>query len=180
MKKLIVALFLVFICGIIAADICTSKLLSEEVIISMDILKKYAYSKINFNDVIWNLLYERLKQFVCILLFRITPLKNYISIILIGILLFCFGFFSMSCILAIGFVGILIGIACILPHGGLYFCSYYMLSKQTRVYSYQQPNKIPQKVIAYLLAIVFFVTGCVMECVIGVHFIPWIIRLSMI
>lgn len=180
MKKLILALSIVFVCGIIVADICTNRLLNAEIVLSMDMLKKYAYSEIIFNDVIWNLLYERLKQFVCILLCRITPLKNYISTILIGILLFCFGFFTMSCVLAIGFVGILIGIASILPHGLLYFGSYHLLNKQSRIYSYQQTNKIPQKIITYILAMMFFITGCVIECVVGVHFIPWLIRLSMI
>lgn len=180
MKKLVLALSIVFLCGIIAADICTTKLLTAEVTLSIDVLKKYACSKIIFNDVIWNLLYERLKLYVCVLLCRITPLKNYISIILIGILLFCFGFFTMSCVLAIGFVGVVIGIASVFPHGLLYFGSYHLLSRQNKVYSYQKPSKIPQKIITYIVAILFFVTGCVIECVVGVHFIPWIIRLSMI
>ena len=180
MKKLILALSIVFVCGIIAADICTNQILNADIVLSMDILKEYAYSKIVFNDVIWNLLYERLKQFVCILLCRITPLKNYIFIVLIGILLFCFGFFTMSCVLAIGFVGILIGLASVFPHGLLYLGSFLLLNQNNRVYSYQQLSKIPQRIITYILAIMFFITGCVLECVVGVHFIPWIIRLSLI
>jgi len=180
MKKFLIVLSIVFICGIITADIFTGHLLNTEIILSMDILKKYAYSELFFNDVIWNLTYERLKQYICILLCGITPLRNYVSIILVGILLFCFGFFTMSCILAIGFVGVLIGIASIIPHGVLYFISYHLMSQQRRVYSYQQTGKIPQKIITYILAIMFFVTGCVIECVIGVHFIPWLIRLSLI
>lgn len=180
MKKFLIVLSIVFVCGIITADIFTGRLLNTEIILSMDMLKKYAYSELFFNDVIWNLMYERLKQYICILLCGITPLKNYISIILVGILLFCFGFFTMSCILAIGFVGVLIGIASIIPHGFLYYVSYHLMSQQSRVYSYQQTGKIPQKIITYILAIMFFITGCVIECVIGVHFIPWLIRVSLI
>ena len=180
MKKSLIILSIVFVCGIITADVITNRLINTEIILSMDILKKYAYSELFFNNVIWNLMYERLKQYICILLFRITPLKNYISIILDGIILFCFGFFTMSCVLAIGFVGIIIGIASIIPHGLLYFGSYHLMSQQNRVYSYQKSGKIPQRILTYILAIMFFITGCVIECVIGVHFIPWIIRLSLI
>lgn len=180
MKKVVLTLAIVFVCGIIAADICTNRLLKAEVVLSMDVLKKYAYSEIVFNDVIWNLFYERLKQFGCILLCRITPLRRYLSVLLLGILLFCLGFFMMSCVLAVGFVGIVIGIAGIFPHGLLYFGSYYVLNRQRKVYGYRQGGSIPQKAVTYLLAMMFFVTGCVMECVVGVNFIPWIIRLSMI
>ena len=180
MKKILLALVIVFLCGIIVADISVNKLLDTEVILNAEILKTYATSKIVFNDVIWNLLYERIKQFICILLCRITPLRNYISIVIIVILLFCLGFFTMSCVLAVGFVGILIGIASVFPHGVFYYGSYRFLCAREKIYAYQNPSVIPQKIVTYVLAILFFVTGCVLECVIGVHFIPWLIRLSMI
>ena len=162
MKKIVWIFLIVFLCGIVVADICTNKLLMADVVLTGEGLRKYATSKIVFNDVIWNLFYERLKQLICVLILRITPLKRYIAVSLIGILVFAFGFFTMSCILAIGFVGILIGLASVFPHGLLYIGGFNFL----------QSNRI--------LAVMFFITGCVIECVIGVHFVPWIIRLSMI
>ena len=180
MKKMLFAFAIVFVCGVITADLSINKLLAPEIIIDSEYLKEYATSAIVFHDVIWNLVYERLKLFLVLLLLRVTPMKRYISFVLIMILLFCLGFFVMSCVLEIGFVGVLIGIASVFPHGLLYLGGYLLLSRESTSYSYRKKALIPQKVMNYILAVMFFVTGCVIECVMGVNFVPWLIRLSMI
>lgn len=180
MKKIILTLLILFVCGMFAADICIQNLVEQNIILSMEVFKEYAYSKIGFKDVIWNMIYDRTKQFLCLLLLRITPLREYIPLIILGILFFCLGFFTMSCVLAIGFVGIVVGLASILPHGLFYAGAYLMIDRKRRVQNFKHYQDIAKGSITYVLMILFFITGCVIECVMGVHFVPWIIRLSFI
>ncbi len=184
MKKILLILSLLFLMGVVVADVCTKHLFQTDILLTLDVLKNYAYADIIFHDVIWNLFYERLKLYLFLSLCRmIAPIRNYINIILLAILAFCFGFFTMTCILAIGFVGVLISCASILPHGILYFASYQATANNTS-YSYQNAQmklgKLPRRVLSLIFAVLFFVTACILECVMSVHFIPWIIRLSLI
>ena len=142
MKKIVITLLILFVCGMIAADICVHNLVDENMILSMEVFKEYAYSKIAFKDVIWNMLYERVKLFICLLLLKITPLRELIPVIVLGVVLFCLGFFTMSCILAIGFVGVVVGLAGIFPHGILYAAAYLVVNHNRRVQSYKQYQSI--------------------------------------
>ncbi len=180
MKKIFLTFLILFICGMFAADICIENLADQDIILSLEVFKEYAYSKIGFKDIIWNMIYDRTKQFICLLLLRLTPVREYIPLVVLGILLFCLGFFTMSCILTIGFVGIVVGLASILPHGLFYAGAYLMVNKERRLRSYNHHQSLVQGTASYVLMILFFITGCVIECVMGVHFVPWIIRLSFV
>ncbi len=180
MKKFLLILVILFVSGVIAADICISGLQEENIWINMSDFQTYAYSKVTFKDVIWNMLYARGKIMLCLIVLGLTPWREKMPGIFLGIFLFCLGFFSMSCILELGFVGIVIAIASIFPHGIFYVTIFLILYKRQSHYGYQAGKNIGQMMATYLFILLLFVTGCVMECVMGVHFIPWIIRLSLV
>lgn len=180
MKKFFLMLALLFVSGIIAADICVQELQGNDIVMNLDVFKSYAYSKVVFKDVVWNILYERGKLFICLLILCITPLREKMPVLFMSVFSFCFGFFLMSCVLAVGFVGIVVAFASVLPHGLLYVGVFALLYRNHSAGGYRQMEKIPQRIATYLFMLLLFITGCVMECVMGIHFIPWVIRLSLV
>ena len=180
MKKYLFVLVVLFVSGFIASDICASGLNNENILINQDIFKAYAYANIAFKDVIWNMLYERGKLILCLLVLCITPFKNQMPVIFTSVFTFCFGFFMMSCILVLGFIGVVVAIASILPHGLFYIGLFVLSFRRSDLHRIGKSVGIAQFAGTYLFMLLLYVTGCVMECVMGVHFIPWVIRLSLV
>ena len=86
----------------------------------------------------------------------------------------------MSCIMELGVAGIVVGLASVLPHGLLYGIVTWMISSGNRKRSYYKKSNTVMNVGTYLFIILVLITGCIIESLIGTHFIPWVIRLSMI
>lgn len=180
MKKFLLVLAILFISGIITADICFGGLRSENIWMNLDVFKAYAYSNVTFKDVIWNMIYERGKMAIGFIILGLTPLRNRMPVIFVSLFSFCFGFFGMSCVLEVGFVGVIIAISSVIPHGLFYVGMLLFLYRNNSIYGYGSAKNLSQIIATYLFVILLFVTGCIIECVMGVHFIPWIIRLSMV
>lgn len=180
MRKLLLILGILFACGAITADICIQGLQSENILINTEEFQNYAYSKVAFKEVIWNMLYERGKLIICLFVLYLTPLRDKMPFIFIGIFSFCLGFFTMNCIELLGFVGVCVALASVFPHGIFYVGIFLIMYRNQSVRGYRTKEKTPQLLATYVFMLLLFITGCVMECVMGVHFIPWIIRLSLV
>ena len=179
MKKFLFILIIIFICGILSADICLNQIKESEVIVGFAVFEQYATSRITFRDVFWNLIYERGKLFSIIILLCFTPLKERLGVILAPVFSFIWGFFLMSCIMELGVAGLVVGLASFFPHGILYAGSIGMLIGGRRR-SYYQKKKLANDIGKYLFALLLCITACVIESLLATHFIPWVIRLSLI
>ena len=180
MKKFLIILIIIFICGILSADICMQQMKESDAFIGLEGYKQYANAKLMFRQVFWNIMYERVKLFGIVVLLCFTPLKERMGRF-IGIWFsFIWGFFLMSCIVELGVAGLVVGLASVLPHGILYGVAIALLLNGGRVRRYQYKNQVARKISMYLFIMLLFVTACVIESLIGTHFIPWVIRLSLI
>ena len=180
MKKFLIILIIIFICGILSADICLEQIKQSEVLVGLDFYEQYSKTKFAFKDVFWSVLYERIKVFSLLLLLCFTPIREKISIILIPLFCFIWGFFLMSSIIELGVAGLVVGLASVLPHGIFYGGVIFMvLSRQQNRY-YHSKNRMVSNVGMFFLGILLFSTGCIIESLIATHFIPWVIRLSLI
>lgn len=180
MKKFLFILLIIFISGILSADICLKQIQEGEAVLNLSLLEQYATAKLVFKDVFWNVLYERTKLFGILILLCFTPSKEKLGIILAPVFCFIWGFFLMSCIMELGAAGVVVGLATVFPHGILY-CSIaiFLFSKQQQR-GYYKKNPFVVNMGKYMLLILLFVTACVMESLVSTHFIPWVIRLSLI
>ena len=180
MKKFLFILIIIFICGILSADICLNQINESEVLIKLTVFEQYATAKMVFKDVFWNLIYARMKLFAGIILLCFTPLKEKLTFIIAPVFSFVWGFFLMSCIMELGVAGVVVGLASVLPHGVLYGTILWMISRggRSRVY-YRKSNAI-MNAGGYVFIGLLFITGVIIESLVGTHFIPWVIRLSMI
>ena len=180
MKKFLIVSIIIFICGILSADVCLNQIRDSKVLIGLEFYKEYANAQLAFKDVFWNILYERMKLFGALLLLCFTPIKEKMGSILAPIFSFVWGFFLMSCIIELGIAGLIVGLASVIPHGFLYGGVIWMVLGRRRTRSYHTRDRIALNILSYIFVLLLFITGCVMESLVGTHFIPWIIRLSLI
>lgn len=180
MKKFVVILIIVLICGIISADICLKQLKESMVFVGKDFYVQYANANYSFKDIFWNIFYERIKLIGVIILFCFTPIRKKIGFLLAPLFCFAWGFFLMNCITTLGFAGVVVGLASVLPHGILYIAIIGIVSQLQNRKNYHFKNYIAKHMIIYLCTILLFLTACVLESLVGAHFIPWVIRLSLI
>lgn len=180
MKKSFFMLIILFICGIVSADVCMNIIKESSALIDLEMYKGYANAKLVYQDVVWNILYERLKLFALLFLLCFTPIREKLSVILVSVFSFIWGFYMMSCILELGMAGVVIGIAAVLPHGLFYGALIFMILGEQNIHNYHYKGKVAFNIVTGIVLFLLFVTGCVMESLISTHFIPWVIRLSLI
>ena len=180
MKKFLIVLMIIFICGVLSADVCLKQIKESNVFLSVDFYEQYANAKMTFKNVFWNILYERTKLFGILLVFSFTPIKEKLGILLLPLFSFIWGFYMMSCIIELGVAGIVVGLASVLPHGIFYGVGIggLFIQRQDRVY--YRKNEGIRYIAKYLFILLLFITACVIESLVGTHFIPWVIRLSLI
>ena len=180
MKKFFLILLIIFLCGILSADICIEQIKGSAVILGKDVYYSFANKRIGFSDLFWNILYERIKQLLIFMLFCLTPIREKLSVFLVGVFSFVWGFFSMCCVAEMGMAGVVISIASVIPHGLFYGGVLILLVQNKFLRTYRAKEKALKELGSYLFIALLFVTGCVLESIVGTHFIPWVIRLSQI
>lgn len=180
MKKTFIILIIIFICGALSADVCLKQIEGGAVVVGRDVYEQYATAKMTFKNVFWSILYERIKLFIVFLLLCFTPVKEKIGFVLAPIFSFIWGFFLMSSIIELGFAGLVVGLASVIPHGILYCGSIWLMLRRNQTRTYLIREKMMINIASYLGIILLFITGCILEGVIGAYFIPWVIRLSLI
>lgn len=171
---------ILFLCGIVSADVCIDIIKDSSVLMDLEIYKGYANADLIYQDVFWNVLYERLKLFGFLFLLCFTPIREFLGTLFLSIFSFVWGFFIMSCILELGLAGVVVGITSVLPHGLLYGALIVMFLSQKNVHTYHQKGRLAFNILTYVVMILLLITGCVIESLVSTHFIPWVIRLSLI
>lgn len=179
MKKFLIILIIIFICGVLSADICMKQIQESDAVVGLEYYKQYANTKLIFKDVFWSILYDRLKLFVGIGVLCFTPLKERIGFIIVPLFSFVWGFYLMSCIIELGVAGLAVGLASVLPHGILYVSGVGLLLGHKRR-KYYMKNSLVADAGIYIFIFILGITGCIIESLVATHFIPWVIRLSLI
>ena len=180
MKKFLVFLIGIFILGILCANAVMINLKDSQSFLSMEAYREYANSKVMFKDVFWSVLYERVRIFGVFGIVCFTPVKRWLAPIVSPVFSFVWGFFLMSCIVGLGVVGLVVGLASVLPHGVLYAITVFQMINVSNSKRYLRKETVIQHVSFYIFMMLIFVTACVIETLIATHFIPWVIRLSFI
>ena len=175
-------LIILFICGIISADICVDLLKAGSKLLDLGMYKTYANAQLVYHDIFWNIMYERIKLFGFVFLLCFTPVRRYISLLAICLFSFIWGFYTMTCIVELGIAGVVVGIASVLPHGILYGILLLILfgKNEEAIYQYYERKRIVRRTFDIISMVLLLITGCVLESIVSTHFIPWVIRLSMI
>ena len=59
MKKFLIVLMIIFICGVLSADVCLKQIEESDVFLGVDFYEQYANAKMTFKNVFWNVLSVR-------------------------------------------------------------------------------------------------------------------------
>lgn len=181
MKKVFIVLSLIFICGIISGDIISSNLKKESLIIGTDVFYNYANSKFEFKDLFWSILFQRVEELIFLIILSLTALRKRMGFIFLCIYSYISGFFYMASIISYGFWGLviafLVSLTIFVFYGGILVL---LFQKRNNSYSFHYKKKVAKDLATYLLIFLFLLTGCILESILGVHVIPWIIRLSLV
>ena len=180
MKKIIIMLLLLFLCGMISGDLIAESIQKESVLIGMEVYKEYAYSKPLFEEIIWQIFFERCKCLSIIVILILTPMKKILPVLLMGGATFLWGFFTMSNLISLGVVGLFIAIITFLPQLIFYGGMLFLLYRSQNLRTFRQGEKIASTTATGVVCVMLFLAGCVVETLVGVHLIPWMIRLSLI
>lgn len=180
MKKFLLMLCILFLCGIISADICIEKLMYSNVLIELEVYRDYANAGLEFKDVFWNVFYERAKLVLLLTLFCFTPIRDHVFSLFVTLFSFLWGFFFMSCVAELGLVGVVIAITSVLPHGIFYIGILLLVWQRNARYTFHQRERMMLGSFSYISMILLFFTGCSIESLMGTHFIPWVIRIGLI
>lgn len=182
MKKSFFMLLILFICGIVSADVCMDILKEGNALLDVGMYERYAKAQLVYQDIFWNILYERIKLFAFLLLLCFTPIRRFLGIVMISVFSFTWGFYIMTCVLELGMAGVIVGMAAVLPQGILYGMLLITLLGRSEVqtYSYHKQSNLVRGILDIVIVILLLITGCVLESIVSTHFIPWVIRLSMI
>ena len=86
----------------------------------------------------------------------------------------------MSCVLQLGLAGVVIGSFSVVPHGILYGILIAMILLEGNTYSHYKKRDVALSAANIIIMILLLLTGCVLESLVSTHFIPWVIRLSLI
>ena len=179
MKKFLIVLIILFVCGLLSADVCLKEI-EDNAVVGREVYEQYASAKLTFKNVFWDVLYERIKLFGVLFILCFTPIKEKMGLVLAPVFSFVWGFFLMSSIIELGFVGLIVGLASVLPHGILDCGSVWLMLRNNRTRTYLVREKMMINMASYIGIVLLFITGCILESFMGSYFIPWVIRLSMI
>ena len=180
MKRLVIVLLIVFLCGMICANVVTKGLAQEGVLLDEEFYKEYAVDKLVFETIFWQILIQRCKGLIRIIVLSLTPLKKWMPPILCIGATFVMGFFLMCNTMAMAGVGFLSAIATFIPMVGCYGGMGILLYRGQEHNIRNKVQKVGVKTLSIMVATLLFVLGCVLESLVSVHLIPWMIRLSMI
>jgi len=173
-------LIIFFVCGFISADLCIEELQKNDVLLQLEVYKEFANAKLLFRDIFWNILYERIKLFGVIILLCFTPLKDKLFPVFLSIFSFVWGFFFMNTITELGVAGVVVSLGAVLPQGLFYMGVFSIILKERSERKYRYKNQVVRMITMILFVVLLFITGCVIESLMSTHFIPWVIRLSLV
>lgn len=176
MKKDIGILLLFLLLGILVAELLGDEFLVTYGFLSEYQLHSFGTANIDRMNLFWNVLWERGKGMLVIALISATPLRGMLPRVGEGILGFVLGFFASVCVLQMGFLGILVVFAALLPHGAVYLIALILLYQLKPTYTSEGRKRKAGFFLRILVIWMLFLVACLMETYIGTGLLQMIIR----
>ena len=164
----------------ICANVATKGLAQEGVLFDEEFYKGYAKDSLAFETVFWQILIQRCKWLLRVIILSMTPLKKWLPNVLVIGAIFVMGFFLMCNAMAMAGVGFLVAVVTFVPqvvcYGGMGVLLF--LGQEQNIRS--TAKKVGVRTLSIVVVTLLFLLGSVLESLVSVHLVPWMIRLSMI
>lgn len=183
MKKQIGLLVILFLAGIASAQLFGTKFLTTYGFLNKYHMDAFATTEMDFMQMFWNILWERGKAFVVLIILGITPIRKYLPLLLKSILVYAFGLFLCACIMNMGIGGILIAIGSLFPQIIPYILAilviFYVEAKPQKV-MHSKMNMI-SPILTYIMwgaiVVMLILIACLLESTIGVYLLQKIVKI---
>ena len=178
MKRLVWTGVVSVLAGIFVALIIGEKFISTYGFFSEYNLKSFAYYEMDQVSLFWNIVWQRGKLLILVLLLSSTvfsKLMPYALMILGG---FSFGILEVVCAMQMGIFGILVPACSWIPHGGFYLIVLIFLIRSKNIFKYENRRK---KLYFFLLGsgvLFLFFIGCFLETTLGTWVMQSIFQLK--
>ena len=168
MKRNVLIVIISLLTGVILAGVFGTSFFSTYGFLNEYNLRSYCELNLNVEDVFCEILWERMKFFLCIFILGSTPFKRVVGKMLLIISGVIFGFLGYASIIALGGLGIVFWGLIFFPHGIIYFIGCYIVLK-AKNYKYYAKNLILRNVLLYGVVILTLINGCLIETTISAN-----------
>lgn len=136
-------------------------------------MQTFAKASFDTPALLGNILWERGKLFLMIVIVSCTPLKKIMPLLLRCGICYTAGMFLAACIMNMGIYGFLFFVVSWLPHGFLYLLVLMMVFRMDYYQICGRKNAALKLGAACTGIIMVFLLGCVTEATIGVSILRW-------
>ncbi len=176
MKKELLFVTILLLAGIFSAQLIGKQFFSTYGFLNEYHLQIYANTKLEWLTLFWNIMWERGKLFLLIIMFFGTPLKKTLPWILKSVLFYTIGLFGTACVMNLGIKGIGVLILSLLPHGIFYLMALLVVFRMERPIIYKETKYWLKKILMIGIICVLFVIGCLIETTIGTYLLQILLK----
>ena len=171
MKKLIRIGLIFFLAGILVAELLGEEFFSGIGFLERKTLLTYAALRPEPASLFGSVLWIRGRAFLLLLLLCMTPLKKFLGVGATFIFGWSGGFLVTACVIMLGWIGIPLSVAAVLPHGILYVLAGILIVRfRNRYHTITKKNMLP--ILAEsMLIFILFLAGCLLETVLSAKLI---------
>lgn len=168
MKKEIAVGICFCLAGVLAAWLFGYEYFSTYGFLNEYHMQTFAKAEFDTPALLGNILWERGKMFLIIVIISCTPLKKITPLFLRCGICFTAGMFLAACMMNMGWKGLLFFTVSWLPHGFLYLLVLVLVCKMNLYQVYGRKNAALKLTVIYMGTVILFLLGCVTEATIGV------------
>ena len=136
-------------------------------------MQTFAKARFDTTALLGNILWERGKLFLLIVIVSCTPIKKIAPLLLRCGICFTAGMFLAACTMNMGFYGFLFFVVSWLPHGILYLLVLVMVFRMDYYQVCGRKNATLKLIVACMGIVFVFLLGCVTEATLGVTILRW-------
>lgn len=167
MKKELVIITLLFLAGILSAQLVGKNFFITYGFLNTYHLQAFALTKLDNVLLFWNILWERGKLFLLLIILGFTPLKKILPIFVKGILAYTIGLYGAACVMNIGILGLGVLACSIFPHGILYIMVCYLFLHMEHPFLFKDRKRIFMLCLSGIILCIMFLMGCILETTVG-------------
>lgn len=179
MRREYLSYILLFLAGMWIAQVIGREYFMEYGYLTPYHLRNFAEAEMDYVDLFWNLLWTRGKQFLGLWILQMTPCRRILPVLLKRLVVLIMGFFLMVCCMIVGSMGILILLVVLFPQGICYGIGIVGMLGGNRDFALRE-GKHGAMLGKIGISILFMITGCILETILGTRLLRYILKASKI
>lgn len=176
MKKTFILFLILFLAGVLSAQLFGSEFLATYGFLNEYHLQSFAVARIEKVDLLWNVLWERGKLFLLLTVLLFTPTRRAVPAITGGLLSATAGLYGAACVMLFGIRGVGLFFCSLFPQWIFYFLAGFFLFRLQRPVLNNTGKEKASYIFSVFLILILIVVGCIVEVTFGMGLLQWCLR----